>query len=103
MLELFAHSFYNFKVAAINAVGQGPFSDMSIAAATLPPEVPPPPKRVEISEVTYFSALVNWQLGVSKYNSIDNGAPLNLFVLQWDEDEDGEFGAKPEGADHPRE
>ena len=79
---LYASAWYQFRVAAINEVGRGPYSELSEPSSTSPPEPPPMPLGLQVRNVTYFSCDVSWQLGIGRYNNYDNGAPITSFVIQ---------------------
>ena len=79
---LYASAWYQFRIAAINEVGRGPYSELSEPASTMPPEAPPMPLGLLVRNVTYFSCDISWQLGIGRYSNYDNGAPITSFVLQ---------------------
>lgn len=62
--DLLPNTNYQFKVSAVNSVGEGPLSPESTPVATLPEVVavakPGPPSNVSVGDITHDSATLKW-------------------------------------------
>ena len=73
---------YHFRVAAENKFGIGQYAESEPVVAKDPFDVPGPPNKPEISEVTKNSMLVTWQPPSS-----DNGAEIEGYWLEMRDNE----------------
>ncbi|UJR23285.1 hypothetical protein I4U23_026301 [Adineta vaga] len=78
LVDLIEGSIYDFRVAAVNEEGQGPYSRPSESVTIKDPyDVPTQPGPIDIHELTDTSCTLTWKPPIR-----DNGSPIIEYILE---------------------
>ncbi|CAF3878648.1 unnamed protein product, partial [Adineta steineri] len=78
LIDLIEGDIYDFRVAAVNEEGQGPYSRPSESATIKDPyDVPTQPGPIDVNELTDTSCTLSWKPPIR-----DNGSPIIEYILE---------------------